>query len=63
MTVKTIIDNEQGRKWEINKHGEDDYTVAYFEFFQSIGWRELKAGPVEHWSKEALESEFDCKVA
>lgn len=63
MTVKTIIDNEQGRKWEIIKHGNDDYTVAYFEFFQPIGWRELKTGPVEHWSKEALEWEFDCEIA
>lgn len=63
MTVKTIIDNEQGRKWEIKKHGEDDYTVAYFEFFQSCGWREVKMGPTEHLSKEIIEYEFECEVA
>lgn len=61
MTVKTIVDNENGRKWEISKIDDDTYSVAYFEFFQSIGWRRLFAP--ERYSKDAVELEFDTKVA
>lgn len=63
MLVKTVIDNENGKKWEINKVDNDRYTVTYSEFFQSIGWKEINIGPVEYWSKEAIEYEFDCEVA
>jgi len=29
MIVKTIVDNDAGRKWEISKHGENRYSVKY----------------------------------
>ena len=60
MLVKTIVDNESGRKWEISKIDDDTYSVAYFEFSQPIGWRRLFAP--ELYSKDAVEWEFDIKV-
>lgn len=61
MLINTITDNESGRKWEITKVAEDSYSVAYFEFFQSTGWRRLFKP--ELYSKDAVEWEFDIKVA
>ncbi len=50
MKVKTIIDNENGRKWEIYKHENKAgfpypvYTVNYYEFFKVGGWRLISDG-------------------
>lgn len=61
MIVKIITDTENGRKWEIIKHGENRYDVKYYEFFQSIGWR-LTATD-RGYIKDCVEFEFDCSVA
>lgn len=61
MLVKTIVDNESGRKWEIVKHEADRYSVKYYEFFQSIGWRLTTTD--RDYSKACIEYMFDCPVA
>lgn len=71
MIVKTIVDEENGRKWDIIKHENKAgyscpvYTVNYFEFFKSCGWREISNGAKhnEYCSKEYIEEEFDVKIA
>lgn len=62
MVVKTIVDNEKGRKWEIIKHGEDRYSYNYYEFLKTIGWKKM-SNETEYCSKDIIEFEFDIKVA
>ena len=61
MLVKTITDNENGRKWEIVKIGEDLYNVSYYEFFEATGWR--LTGTDGGYTKDAVEWEYDVEVA
>lgn len=61
MTVKTIVDNENGRKWEIVKSVDNLYNVNYYEFFQDTGWR--LTGTDEGYAKDAVEWEYDIEVA
>ena len=71
MKVKTIIDNENGKKIEIIKHENKQgfpypvYTVNYFEFYKACGWREISNGAKhqDYYTKEAIEKEFEIKVA
>lgn len=62
MVVKTIVDEENGRKWEIIKHAENRYSVKYYEFFRSIGWRFISADRY-YYTKDCIEWKFDCIVA
>lgn len=62
MIVKKIIDNENGKRWDIIKHEENRYSVNYYEYFQATGWRQYKM-PKEYLTKECVEFEFDCTVA
>lgn len=71
MKVKTIIDNENGRKWEIYKHENKTgfpypvYTVNYYEFFKVDGWRLTSDGAKmkDYCTKEFIEEEFEIKIA
>ena len=67
MLVKTIENKESGRKWEIYKKSDDEYFYKYFEFFRSCGWRLIdQDGGHEqgfYWSKDAIEWEFEIKIA
>lgn len=62
MKVREIIDDENGRRWDIFKKTEDQYFYKYYEFFKSCGWRLLgQDGGHEqgfYWSKDAIEYEF-----
>lgn len=62
MVVKTIVDNEVGRKWEIIKHEEDRYSYNYYEFFKALGWKKI-SNEIEYYSKDAIEFEFGMEVA
>lgn len=61
MLIKTIVDNENGRKWEIIKNGDNLYSVKYYELFQSKGWRLI--GADEGYTKDCIEWEYDIEVA
>ena len=39
MVIRTILDEENGRKWEIFKKSDNEYFYKYYEFFKQIGWR------------------------
>lgn len=61
MVVKTFVDEENGRKWEIIKHEENRYSVKYYEFFRALGWRLISTD--RNYTKDCIELEFDCIVA
>lgn len=61
MLIKTIEDNKNGRKWEIWKEEDGSYSYKYFESFNSIGWRETAQDC--GYTKEAIEFEFEIKIA
>jgi hypothetical protein len=37
--IKIIINENDGRKWEIYKKSDNEYFYKYYEFFKQIGWR------------------------
>jgi hypothetical protein len=39
MLIRTIIDNKDGRKWEIYKKSDNEYFYKYYEYFKQCGWR------------------------
>lgn len=59
MQVKTIIDKENGRKWDIFKDNEL-YSFIYSEYFASCGWREVSEDT--NYTKEALELMLDIEL-
>ena len=59
--VKTIKDEENGRKWEIYRENKNKYYYKYYEFFSGCGWRQI--GKQEgFFTKDAIEWEFDILV-
>ena len=61
MLIKNIIDNENGKKWEIYKESENNYSYKYYEYFKSIGWRLITSE--SNYSKDVIEWEFDIQIA
>jgi hypothetical protein len=57
MLVKTIIDSELGKKWEIYKADNDKYYYRYYEHFDKIGWKFLsqEGGTYYYYDKDAIE--------
>jgi len=39
MLIKTVVDEKNGRKWELYKKEEGLYFYKYYEYFKSCGWR------------------------
>ena len=61
MLIKTIENKAKGTKWEIYKMSENEYGCRYFERYAGK-WVPLF--PVESgYTKEAIEYEFDIKIA
>ena len=56
-----IIDNENGRKWVIEKITDDRYLLTYFEYFKGLGWKSYDKG--ETCSKSYLEITFDVDLS
>lgn len=61
MLIKTITDNENGRKWEIYKESNNNYSYRYYEYYKAIGWRLITSE--NNYSKDCIEYEFDIEVA
>ena len=61
MLIKTITDNENGKKWEIYKKSEYNYSYKYYEYFNSIGWRLITSE--NNYNKDAIERELDTEIA
>lgn len=56
-----IMDEENGRKWEIEKQDETKYKYTYYEYFARLGWR--KTGKEEtDYTKDVIEHLFDIKI-
>lgn len=65
MLIKTICDNENGRKWEIFKKSENSYYYKYYEFFRKIGWRlTITAGNDRdgYFTKDYIEWDFNISI-
>lgn len=60
MLIKTIIDNKNGKKWEIFKDSDNKYSYKYYEFYQTIGWRIIFKEA--NYSKDAIEWEFNIQI-
>ena len=61
MLVKTITDDQEGRKWEIYKEEDNKhYRYIYYEFYSQTGWRKITEG--KNFTKDAIEWEFDILV-
>lgn len=60
MLIKTICDNENGRKWEIFKKSDNEYYYKYYEFFRQIGWR--LTGITENLTRNCIEWDFDISI-
>lgn len=67
MKIKTITDEDSGRRWEIYKRADNQYYYKYYEFFNAIGWRLTgqSGGHADGWyyTKDAIEWEFEITVA
>ena len=56
MLIRTIIDQDNERKWEIYQN-DNRYSYKYYEFYNNISWRLLWSE--ENFTKDAIEFEFD----
>ncbi|HHW90489.1 MAG TPA: hypothetical protein GX745_06290 [Clostridiales bacterium] len=67
MKVRTITDEQDGRKWEIYKKSDNEYYYKYYEFFQAAGWRLTgqSGGHADghYYTKEAIEYEFEIALS
>lgn len=67
MKVRTITDEENGRRWDIYKKADDQYYYKYYELFRSAGWRFTGQSGGHtvgyYYTKEAIEWEFEITVA
>lgn len=61
MIVKTLLDNELGKRYDIFKQSNGLYGYRYYEFFKSIGWKLY--GEENDFTKESIEYDFDIKIA
>lgn len=59
MTVKTLTTKDS--KIEIIKVSENNYTLKFYEFYSSIGWKLLSVD--ERYTKELVEWEYDIQIA
>jgi len=65
MLIRTITDNENGRKWEIFKKSDNEYFYKYYEYFKQIGWK-LTGRTGDHingyLTKDYIQWDFDILV-
>ena len=67
MKVKTITDEDSGRRWDIYKKADNQYYYKYYEFFRAFGWRFTgqNGGNAEgyYYTRASIEWEFETTVA
>jgi len=65
MLIRTITDEQEGRKWEIYKKSANEYFYKYYEYFKSCGWR-FTAREGDHikgyLTKDCVEWKFNILV-
>lgn len=65
MLVKTLVDEQNGRKWEIYKKSDNQYFYKYYEFFKQVGWK-FTGGEGDHLngylSKDCIQWQFGILV-
>lgn len=65
MKIKEIIDDKDGRKWEIYKKSDNEYFYKYYEFHKASGWRFLwQEGDhlKGYFTKDLIQFEFEIMV-
>ena len=53
MLIKTITDEQEGKKWEIYEEDNKHYRCIYYEFYSQIGWRKITEE--KNFTKDAIE--------
>lgn len=53
MLIKTITDEQEGKKWEIYEEDNKHYRYIYYEFYSQIGWRKITEE--KNFTKDAIE--------
>ena len=62
MLVYTLVDEKNGKKWEVYKNlNNNNYSYKYFEYFKVCGWHFVSED--KFMSKDSIEWLFDIKVA
>lgn len=61
MNKMEIIDNENGKKWVIEKVSEEYYSLTYFEYLNSLGWASCVIN--EKCNREYLENTFNIDLS
>jgi len=56
-----IMDEVDGKKWEIEKQEDSHYMYTYYEYYTQIGWRKIGKTNTDY-TKEAIEAKFDIKI-
>lgn len=54
--VLEMIDHVSGKKWEFFKHDNGLYSVKYYEFFESTGWKHIFTE--DRYEKDAVEEVY-----
>lgn len=60
MLIREIENRMSGTKWGIYKNGENDYSIKYSELYAGQ-WKEISEE--SEYTKEAIETVFDIKIA
>ena len=60
MLIKTITDEQEGKKWEIYEEDNKHYSYIYYEFYSQIGWRKITEE--KNFTKDAIEWVLDIVI-
>ena len=65
MLIRTILDEQNGRKWEVFKKSDNQYFYKYYEYFKQCGWRYTgRTGDhiKGYLTKDCIQWEFDISI-
>jgi hypothetical protein len=63
--TRTIIDKQNGRKWEIFKKSANEYYIKYYEYFTSCDWRYMwqDGDHIEgYYDRETIQDKFNIMI-
>ena len=60
MLIKTITDEQEGKKWEVYEEDNKHYCYIYYEFYSQIGWRKITEE--KNFTKDAIEWVLDIVI-
>ena len=58
--VFEMIDHVNGKKWEFFKHDDGLYSVKYYEFLKSAGWKHVFTE--DRYDRNAIEEDYGVSI-